>query len=217
MSKIDPDVADILIRSRYTILEILEDRGYDTKHYRDIAPEQILTLTEGDPHTLDIIVPKRPDSAAVAERAAVVYELQDKIRQRVAGTWFKDDLLKSPNGILPTDEIIVILNEPYADVFPKFSLNKWQSDRVRITFFHIKNVVVNPAKHILVPPHRKLTDDEAKAEMERLHITQKSQLPLIKHDDMQARVLGLVPGDVVEILRPSPTAGIARVLRICAA
>lgn len=217
MSKIEPDVADILIRSRQTILDILDDRGYDTTHYRDIAPDQILTLAEGHPRALDIIVPARADGPAVAERAVVIYELQDKIRQRVAGAWFGDLIENSPNGILTTDEIIVILNEPYADVFPKFSLNKWQHERIRITFFHIKNVVVHPGKHVLVPPHRKLTADEAKAEMDSLHITQKSQLPLIKHDDMQSRVLGLVPGDVVEILRPSPTSGVARVLRICAA
>ena len=72
-------------------------------------------------------------------------------------------------------------------------------------------------RHVLVPPHRKLTADEAKAEMARLHVTQKSQFPLIKHHDIQARLMGLVPGDLVEILRPSPTAGVARILRICAA
>jgi DNA-directed RNA polymerase subunit H (RpoH/RPB5) len=59
--------------------------------------------------------------------------------------------------------------------------------------------------------------EEGKAEMERLHVTQKSQLPLIKHHDIQSRLMGLVPGDIVEIMRPSPTAGVARILRICAA
>jgi len=78
-------------------------------------------------------------------------------------------------------------------------------------------VVVHPGRHVLVPPHRKLTPEEAKEEMERFHLTVKSQLPLIKHHDIQSRVLGLVPGDVVEVLRPSPTSGVSRVLRICAA
>jgi len=77
--------------------------------------------------------------------------------------------------------------------------------------------VVHPGRHVLVPPPRRLTVDEVKSEMARLHISQKPQLPLIKHYDVQSRILGLVPGDIVEILRPSPTAGIARVLRICAA
>jgi DNA-directed RNA polymerase subunit H (RpoH/RPB5) len=73
------------------------------------------------------------------------------------------------------------------------------------------------SRHILVPPHRKLTVEEAKEAIAKLRLTQKSQLPLIKHHDMQSRILGLVPGDIVEVLRPSPTSGVNRVLRICAA
>ena len=92
----------------------------------------------------------------------------------------------------------------------------WQQQKARMTFFHLKQVVVHLGRHVLVPPHRKLTADAVRAEMERLHLSARSQLPLIKHHDIQARVLGLVPGDVVEVMRPSPTAGIARVLRVCA-
>ena len=93
----------------------------------------------------------------------------------------------------------------------------WQQNKTRLTFFHLKQVVVHLGKHMLVPPHRKLTPDEVKAEMARYRVTQKSQFPLIKHHDIQARIMGLVPGDLIEILRPSPTAGVARIIRICAA
>jgi DNA-directed RNA polymerase subunit H (RpoH/RPB5) len=93
----------------------------------------------------------------------------------------------------------------------------WQQQKARMTFFHIKQVVVHLGRHVLVPKHRKLSAEEGKAEMARLHVTQKSQFTLIKHHDIQSRLMGLVPGDIVEILRPSPTAGVARILRICAA
>jgi DNA-directed RNA polymerase subunit H (RpoH/RPB5) len=113
--------------------------------------------------------------------------------------------------------VIIILNEQYNDIFDKVALQMWHGEKTRITFFHIKQVVVHLGRHVLVPPHRKLTPEEIKAELERLHITQKSQLPLIKHYDIQARLMGLVPGDIIEVLRPSPTSGISRVLRLCAA
>jgi DNA-directed RNA polymerase subunit H (RpoH/RPB5) len=219
---LEPGIADILLRSRHTILRILEDRGYDATAYKNIAPEQILTLSEGHSRALDIIVPKRADSIAPCDRAVVIYELQDRIRQKL-GTWIPNLFEMPPDGsgasdVSEKDDILVILNEPFhLDNFDKASLQWWQKNSVRISFFHIKQIVVHPADHVLVPPHRKLSPEEAKAEIARLHITQKSQLPLIKHYDMQARVMGLVPGDIVEILRPSPTAGVARVLRICAA
>jgi DNA-directed RNA polymerase subunit H (RpoH/RPB5) len=220
-SNLEPGVADILLRSRQTILDMLDTRGYDTSVYRNIAPEQVLTLAEGHSRALDIIVPKRADSNAPCERAVVVYVLQDRIRQKL-GT-FRRDIYDVPpdssgaNEVRRTDDLIVIFNEPDNDAFYKTALQMWQTEKARMTFFHIKNLVVNISKHVLVPPHRKLTAEEGAAEMERLHVTNKTQLPLIKHADPQARFLGLVPGDMVEVLRPSPTAGIARVLRICAA
>ena len=221
-STLAPGIADILIRSRHTLLDILEERGYDVTTYRNIAPDQLLTLAEGDQRALDVIVPKAADSAAPCERAVILYQLQAAIRLRLAT--FTRDLFEDTAGssmegnqVRPTDDIIVILNEPYHEAFDKASLGLWQSQKTRLVFFHIKQVVVHPGRHVLVPPHRKLTVDEAKAEMERLHLTAKSQLPLIKHHDIQSRVLGLVPGDVVEVLRPSPTSGVARILRICAA
>jgi DNA-directed RNA polymerase subunit H (RpoH/RPB5) len=216
---LEPGVADIILRSRQTLLDILEDRGYDTAVYQNIAPDQILTLAEGHPRALDIYAKKKADSLAPCERAVVVYQIQDRIRSKL-GT-FAPRLFNEPpdanSVVTKADDIIVILNEPYHEAFDKYALQLWQSSKVRLTFFHIKQVVVHPGRHVLVPPHRKLSADEAKAAMDRLHVTQKSQLPLIKHHDMQSRVMGLVPGDVVEILRPSPTAGVARILRICAA
>lgn len=213
----EPGIADIIIRSRHTILDILDDRGYDTTVYRNIAPAQIVALAEGTPRALDIIVPKKPDSAAPCERAVVLYAIQERIRGRLA-TFTRDlfDESTGPDTIRRDDDIMVILNEQYHEAFDKTSLQMWQTEKVRMVFFHIKQVVVHPGRHVLVPPHRKLDADEAKTELARLHAS-KNQLPFIKHFDMQARVLGLVPGDVVEVLRPSPTAGIARALRVCVA
>jgi DNA-directed RNA polymerase subunit H (RpoH/RPB5) len=218
-SSLEPGVADIILRSRQTLLDILEDRGYDTAVYQNIAPDQILTLAEGHPRALDVYAKKKADSAAPCERAVVVYQIQDRIRSKL-GTFATRLFSEPPDAnsvVTKADDIIVILNEPYHEAFDKYSLQQWQSGKVRMTFFHIKQVVVHPGRHVLVPPHRKLSADEAKAAMDRLHVTQKSQFPLIKHHDMQSRTLGLVPGDVVEILRPSPTAGISKILRICAA
>jgi len=214
MESVEPTIIDILIRSRQTILDIMEDRGYDPLPYRNIAPEQILTLAEGSSRALDMVLKKKPDSKAPCERAVVVYGLQDRLRPRLV-TFTRD--IYEESGFTKADDVMVVVNEPWHDLFDKTSLQMWQTQKARITFFHIKQVVVHPGRHVLVPPHRKLNADEAKIEMARWSVTQKSQFPLIKHSDVQAKLLGLVPGDVVEILRPSPTSGVARVLRICAA
>ena len=220
-STLEPAVVDIILRSRNTLLDILDERGYDVSKYRYIAPDQILLLAEGHPRALDIIVPKKADSSAPCDRAVVVYQIQDRIRLKL-GTFTRDIYEIAPdamgaNAVKRTDDVIVILNEPYHDAFDKAALGLWQTHRARMVFFHIKQVVVHPGRHVLVPPHRKLTAEEAAAVIERFHVTAKTQFPLIKHHDIQARVLGLVPGDMVEVLRPSPTSGVLPVYRICSA
>jgi DNA-directed RNA polymerase subunit H (RpoH/RPB5) len=221
-SSMEPGISDILIRGRQTILDILEDRGYDVTNYRNIAPDQILALAEsgGARTPLDIIVKKTPDSLAPCERAVVVYQISDRaIRGRLGTTFLRDLYDVDVGGITVTkkDDLIVLINEPYNEAFDKVAIQMWQTEKIRLTFFHIKQVVVHPGRHVLVPPHRKLTSDETKEALGMLRVKEKTQLPLIKHHDIQSRVMGLVPGDVVEILRPSPTAGVARFLRICSA
>jgi DNA-directed RNA polymerase subunit H (RpoH/RPB5) len=215
----EPGVADILLRSRQNVLDILDERGYDVAPYRNIAPDQILTLDENQARALDIFVKQKPGGPAPCDRAVVIHMYWKRIRLSL-GTFVRDifkEFEGTPNEVRKTDDIIVILNEEYHEAFDKASIQMWQKEKVRMTFFHIKQLVIHPGKHVLVPPHRKLTSEEAKAEMARLHISQRAQLPLIKHHDIQSRVLGLVPGDVVEILRPSATAGVERYLRLCAA
>jgi len=214
------ELADTLIRSRYTILEILEDRGYDTTAYQNISPDQlVLMLEKSDGRALDIIVPRKTAQAA-SDRAVVAYFLHAPIVNRLEGKFLRDlyDIPPDSTGaskINLADEVIVIYNEPTRDVFDKVALNHWKTQKARVTFFHIKQVVVHLGRHELVSPHRKLSDDEKVALMDEKCIRERSQLPLIKHSDIQAKLLGLVPGDIVEILRPSPTAGVAPYWRLC--
>lgn len=222
-SSMNPVIADVLLRSRNTILDILDSRGYDVNKYRHIASEQILTLAEGNAHprALDIIVPKKPDSKAPCERAVVVYQIQERLRTKL-GTFPQRLYEETPdamghNAVFPSDDVIIVLNEPYHEAFDKVSLSLWQMRKARVVFFHIKQLVVHPGRHELVDSHRKLDADEIAVVLKRFRTVTKTQFPLIRHSDLQSRVLGLVPGDLVEIDRATPTAGIIKFYRICTA
>ena len=64
----------------------------------------------------------------------------------------------------------------------------------------------NPLVHILVPEHIKLSDKEKMELLEQYHITLR-ELPKIKKEDPAIHHLELQEGDVVKIMRLSPTAG----------
>jgi DNA-directed RNA polymerase subunit H (RpoH/RPB5) len=79
----------------------------------------------------------------------------------------------------------------------------------------IKQLIINPANHILQPKFRKVPASEVEA-IADLRLKTRKNLPLIKfHVDIMTRVLGLVTDDIVEIIRPSPTSGDYKMYRIC--
>ena len=61
-------------------------------------------------------------------------------------------------------------------------------------------------KHLLVPEHSKLNEKEKKELLEKYHITLK-ELPKIKKNDPSIDNLNAKEGDVIKIIRKSPTAG----------
>ena len=217
----DAEVLDLIVRSRPTVLEILENRGYNVDAYKGISPEEIFTLAVNSQKLLKIVAPAKEGGSAPMERAVVHYWVEGAVRLKIETEarkiWGSVD--EDPEKLNPeTDEVIIILSEPPHDVFHTQAIRQWNAQKARISFFHLKNIVSNPAKHMFVPKHRKLTADEVKDLIKALHLKSKSELPHIKyHLDMQARILGLVPGDIVEITRPSETAGTYTFYRVCTA
>jgi len=59
--------------------------------------------------------------------------------------------------------------------------------------------------HELVPRHILLTKEERKQLLEQLKI-RPEQLPWIRASDPVAKLIGAKPGDIVKIIRKSPTA-----------
>lgn len=60
--------------------------------------------------------------------------------------------------------------------------------------------------HILVPKHIKLKPEETQKVLEEFNISIK-QLPQISNKDAMVKLLGAKPGEVIKIIRKSPTAG----------
>jgi len=111
---------------------------------------------------------------------------------------------------------VVVVLEDVADVFHAAALNEWVSEKQRIRFFKAHNLLFDPRTHVLVPKHTKMPAEEHAEFLKQHYIRSKTNLPFIKfHEDMIARIMGLVPGDIVKITRPSPASGVYDMYRVC--
>ena len=238
------ELIDHLFRSRKTILQMLEDRDYNTKPYQNFGPgeiEAMLVATasnakdkdrgsafridverkEFNPESKDPVESQKATKWAETpiRKCRVLYSFA-KLKNRLAS--FPDTLLNAKENTDPVNpkdtEVIVILASPegesVVDAYHSMAYNLWSKYKLRISFFRLANLVIHPSSHVLVPKHESIPKSEA----EQLFTpTERMKLPLIRfHEDMQARILGLVPADIVKITRPSPSAGEYTIYRICA-
>jgi|GEM_PF-469638 len=60
-------------------------------------------------------------------------------------------------------------------------------------------------KHELIPKHLKITDKEKKQLIEKYHVNSLKELPKIFKNDPGLQGLNVKSGDIVKIIRHSPT------------
>jgi DNA-directed RNA polymerase subunit H len=91
----------------------------------------------------------------------------------------------------------------------------WESEKIFIILQPLKRLQFNILTHILVPPHRVLSESEKIDIKKRYNIIDDSHFPDISRFDPVAQAIGIRPGEVCEIIRPSKTAISAPYYRIC--
>jgi DNA-directed RNA polymerase subunit H (RpoH/RPB5) len=206
---------DALYRSRITILDIMELRGFDTIKYRNFSPKEIEAMSVA-PITLNMVLPHKTDDN---RQANIIYHLTRMSRQKLSTVL--DDYLP---GVLESADskvidAVLMMNDAIGEMHHKASLDYVSRDLKalrHVSMFCIYNLVNNPLKHVLVPPHTIVPAEEHKELMDRLMITSKGQLAMIRfHEDPITRCIGILPGDIVKIERPSQSIGVYVTYRVC--
>jgi DNA-directed RNA polymerase subunit H (RpoH/RPB5) len=225
----------ILIQSRITILDLLQDRGYETAPFRKmIGPELVKLVTS--PETLRMTLERKPDANPnfTKEKCIVEYEFSPIISRMKTGEYVRKMLGKPPDNEsklgkatklynidpVTTEVIVLYIGKDTSDdkesPYDKAAYLAWSEHKCKIQFFMIHRLVCNPMKHILQPKFEILPPDEHDSLKKEWYMNHKTQLPIIRfHSDMAARCLGLVPMDIVKITCPSPTGGTYVKYRVC--
>lgn len=215
----DFETVDVLFRSRQTLLRILAAKGYNTTPYEKFGPFEIELMAAGSRGTSLRMDLERevPEGAGIPSKCRVEYGIPT-IKTRLNS--YMSKLLENDEGEPAFDpdvtELVIITLEPIGDTFTAAATKAWAATKQRVAFFDANTLVSNPLEHVLVPKHEVVPKDQHADLLKRLNCDSKLKFPMIRfHDDIIGRLLGLVPGDIVKITRPSPQAGEYIVYRVC--
>ena len=202
--------ANSLRKVRTTILEMLEDRGYDVSEYpRVMSDMEIIERFQQD--TLDIVVPHPTDGYKMYVRFYKIYTFEGK-------TFGKKELQQTVDeirGRFPEEDvrfIILLHQEPTPPARKALETDMERYKHVEV--YQINRFIFNITHHRFVPKHEKMGDDELSALLEKYGCT-KSQLPKILMTDPVVQYYGFRQGDVLKITRTGiPTSGTAFYYRL---
>ncbi len=200
-----------LYKSRNIIIEIMNDIGYNVNDYANFSITELNSMRQNN--QLDMLLEKKVNTDR-NNKIYVRYYLGKIIRPANLQEMI-DDLFNLEEILTKEDTLFIIIKDEPNETLLNEVKHIWEKDNIFIVIESIKRLQFNILKHSMVPKHRILSQTETEDVMKRYNITQKVNFPDISRFDPVARAIGIRPGDVCHIIRPSKTAIEADYYRIC--
>lgn len=196
-----------IFKSRNNILEILETRGFDVSNYSGSSINEVNSMFQSSQMDMLLSNPEK--------KVYIKYHLDKPTLHRNNLYVYIEDLYTIDEVLTKKDDLIIIINDEPNEMLIKALNTIWQQDGIFITVFNIKRLQFNILKHTLVPTHTVLTPEQDADVRKRYNIKNNSEVPDISRFSPVAQAIGLRPGQMCKIVRPSRTAISADFYRIC--
>lgn len=212
-----------IYKSRFTILEMLEDRGYDVNKYKNFTVDEVnvwfnqstknksSALTKPGP--LDLLIEKEGMPKTYIKYRLERYRANKPVIKQIEKIYSNEEDV----GVLNKDDTLVLivienmnqllnLEKPLANLYDEYGYF--------VQAFNLDILQINITKSYLTSPHRILNTKESEELLERLD-AKKEDLPIIRRLDAMAKYYAMKPGDICEIQRFTETSGIGYYYRHC--
>jgi DNA-directed RNA polymerase subunit H (RpoH/RPB5) len=197
-----------IYNSRKTIIDLLEAQKYDVSQYKDFGINEVNTLIQTK--QMDMLMKK----TTIDKSVYVKYHLAKSLRP-VNIYEYIEDLFTLEEVLKKKDDLIVIMKDEPNDTIKKTLTDIWEKEGIFIIVINIKRLQYNILKHQLVPEHIVMSSEEAVAIKQKYNVIDDSQIPDISRFSPVSQVIGIRPGELCRIYRPSKTAIKAEFYRIC--
>jgi len=184
-----------LFKVRQTLLEMIQDRGYNIPENEKITLEEFIILYNNK--NLDIFI--NDDE----HNKKIYIHFHNEVKN-----FSKSDLKSLTQKIIEQYQdqdinLILLLREKENSAISK-ELSKEAYKNVEI--FLKKNMIFNITHHVLVPKHIILTKEEEIELLEKYNTT-RGKLPKLSKSDPIAKYYGMKSDQICKILRKSPEVG----------
>jgi len=227
---------DEIYKSRKIMIALLKRQGYDVANYSEFSIHEVHTMFQTK--QLDMLFTKGPTTSGIdtpptasgiatasasttegiaangAKKVYVKYHI-DKSLRPVNVYEYIDDLFNLEEVLTKKDDLIIIIKDKPNETIEKTLKNIWEQDGVFVTIFNIKGLQFNVLDQTLQPLFYALSEEEGAAIKAKYNILTNDQMPDISRFSPVAQAIGLRPGQMCHIVRPSKTAILANFYRVC--
>ena len=197
-----------IFNSKKNLLEILDERGFNTENYSNFTINEMGILTENN--QLDMLL----KNDKTDKKVYVKYYVNKIIKTQNIYD-IVEDLFHLENILSKNDDLIIIIKDEPNDTLIQSVKDIWMEDNIYISIINIKRLQFNILKHKMVPKHTILTKEEEKLFKKQYNIIDNNQIPDISYFSPVSLVIGLRPDDIVKIERCSRTSISSNFYRIC--
>ena len=203
-----------IYKSRNILLELMESQSYNINDNFEFSVNEINAMFSNK--QLDMILEKNSENEKTKRKDKIYirYYLVKSLRPQNIQEMI-DDLFNVEEILTKDDTLYIVVKDEPNDTIVQLLKQIWEQDGIFIIVESLKRLQFNILKHSLVPPHKIMTTAEVNIIKERYNIMNDSQFPELSRFDPVAKAIGIKPGEVCEIIRPSKTSIISNHYRIC--
>ena len=154
------------------------------------------------------------ETETVKKKVYVKYHLAKTLPRQNINDYI-DDLYNLEQVLSKGDTLIIVIkqepNEPLLNILRQI----WEQDGIFIIVYNLERLQFNILEHSYVPKHIIMTESEIVEMKKKYNITDDIEIPEISRFDPVATAIGMRPGDICRIVRPSKTAITTNYYRLC--
>jgi DNA-directed RNA polymerase subunit H (RpoH/RPB5) len=193
------------------MLSLLEKQGFDITDYTDYGVSEIQTMYTNN--QLDMLLSSTKD-VRPQKKVYVKYHLAKTLRRENINNII-DDLFHLEQVLQKTDTLIIVMKQEVNDTLTHILNEIWEKEQIFIVIHTLDRLQFNILEHQYVPEHTVLSEVEKEAVEKKYNITDPKQMPSISRYDPVSLAIGLRPGQVCKIIRPSKTSVNSIYYRYC--